>query len=159
MNFSGRLQLVMKHYGLTANELADKLRIQKSAVSHLLSGRNKPRFDILQRFAEAFPDLNIRWLLTGKGNLLASPTPPLSVSHHPENISTENNDPIRPSPEMEDADAVEKPRENALNEQNMSPITKNSAHEHLNQTKKIDTPSEILRIYEDGTFDILKRRQ
>ena len=159
MDFPDRLHRILDYYGLSANELAEKLRIQKSAVSHLLSGRNKPRFDILHRFAEAFPDLNMRWFITGEGIMHSSPTPQVSASfHNPEDNLREKNDMDSPAGQTGGAAISENPRENALNEPKASPVAKNPAHQTSNATDNTGSPTEILRIYKDGTFDILYNR-
>jgi len=46
---------------------ADILGVQRSGISHLLSGRNKPGFDFIEKMLVKFPDLNAEWLITGKG--------------------------------------------------------------------------------------------
>ncbi len=61
-----RLQMVMEREGLTAGKFAAALGVQPSAISHILSGRNKPGYDIMCRFAMAFPAYNLEWLLIGK---------------------------------------------------------------------------------------------
>jgi len=76
-SFSGRLERVLQHYQMTSSELAQKLGVQKSSISHLLSGRNKPSYDFLSKFTLQFPEINLRWLLTGQGEMLS---PTLSAS-------------------------------------------------------------------------------
>lgn len=62
-----RLQQFLTMENLSPAHFAEKLGIQRSGVSHLLSGRNKPSFDFLQRMMKAFPDVNYEWLILGKG--------------------------------------------------------------------------------------------
>ena len=38
-------------------------------MSHILNGRSKPGFDVLDRIAQAFPDVNLNWLVSGKGSI------------------------------------------------------------------------------------------
>ncbi len=64
-----RLLKFMEHEGVTAAKLADVLEVQPSAISHILSGRNKPSFDFLLKLTAKFPRFNIEWLITGKGNM------------------------------------------------------------------------------------------
>ncbi|GAB4331731.1 MAG: hypothetical protein Kow00127_23650 [Bacteroidales bacterium] len=65
-----RFEQLLSEIGMTAAQLADELGIQRSGVYHILKGRNKPGFDFLERLAGKFPDLDIRWLLTGQGKVL-----------------------------------------------------------------------------------------
>lgn len=58
-----KFQQFMISKGLNASRLAEMLGIQPAAISHILSGRNKPSFDLLQKLLKAFPDLNPDWLL------------------------------------------------------------------------------------------------
>ena len=50
-------------------ELANALGTTPQTISNLMTGRNRPGIDLVQKFAESFPNLNIRWLLTGKGDM------------------------------------------------------------------------------------------
>lgn len=54
---------LMKSEGLSSSRLAEILEIQPSGVSHLVSGRNKPGFDLLQKILRRFPDINPYWLM------------------------------------------------------------------------------------------------
>jgi transcriptional regulator with XRE-family HTH domain len=65
-----RLELILQHYKLSASRLADLLDVQRSGISHILSGRNKPSFDFLVRLLSHFPELDANWLLNGKGSML-----------------------------------------------------------------------------------------
>lgn len=69
-----RIKQIMEENQLTASAFADKLGVQRSAISHILSGRNKPGIEMLIKMIEQFPDMDIQWLLTGK-NAHHSPAP------------------------------------------------------------------------------------
>ncbi|MDE7069744.1 MAG: helix-turn-helix domain-containing protein [Alistipes sp.] len=58
-----KLQQLMKSEGLTSSRMAEMLGVQPSGISHLLSGRNKPGFDLLQKILRRFPQVNPDWLL------------------------------------------------------------------------------------------------
>lgn len=58
-----KIAYLMKSEGLTTTRLAEILEIQPSAVSHLVSGRNKPGYDLLQKILRRFPRVNPDWLL------------------------------------------------------------------------------------------------
>lgn len=66
--FTNRLHQVMKHYELSAASFADKIEVGRSSISHLLSGRNKPSLDFVLKIVNAFPDVELYWLLNGKGS-------------------------------------------------------------------------------------------
>jgi transcriptional regulator with XRE-family HTH domain len=54
---------------LSATKFADRIGVQRSSISHIISGRNKPSFDFISKTIEKFPDINVEWLITGKGNM------------------------------------------------------------------------------------------
>lgn len=60
-----RLQLILKMHSITPSSFADKLGVQRSNVSHVLSGRNKPSLDFLEKIVTHFPRVNAHWLITG----------------------------------------------------------------------------------------------
>ncbi len=75
---NSRLQQFLTLENLTSARFADIMNIQRSNVSHLLSGRNKPSWDFIQRFAVKFPNISTDWLLFGKGKPYTSSTPIMS---------------------------------------------------------------------------------
>ena len=62
-----RLQQFLTMEGLTPARFADIMGIQRSGISHLLAGRNKPSFEFLEKILTAYPNLNPEWLILGKG--------------------------------------------------------------------------------------------
>jgi transcriptional regulator with XRE-family HTH domain len=47
---------------------ADKIGVQRSSLSHLLSGRNKPSLDFILKILDVFPDVDLYWMINGKGS-------------------------------------------------------------------------------------------
>lgn len=66
--FASRLQLLMDHYHLNGSSFAESIGVQRSAISHILSGRNKPSLEFVMKILDAYPDIELYWLLNGKGN-------------------------------------------------------------------------------------------
>ena len=64
-----RLSKIIASEGLTPALLADKMGIQRSGISHIMSGRNYPSFDFLQKLLIHFPKLNADWLIMGQGSM------------------------------------------------------------------------------------------
>ena len=58
-----KLEFLLQNKGLSATSLARLLEIQPSGISHILSGRNKPSFDLVVKILKLFPDINPDWLL------------------------------------------------------------------------------------------------
>ncbi len=67
-----RIQLLLQQERLTITRLADILDINKSNISHILSGRNNPSLDILQKILRKFPKINPKWLLLGEQQMYLS---------------------------------------------------------------------------------------
>ena len=53
--------------GTGAREFADKIGVNRATISHILSGRNKPSIDFLEKLLHVYPELNANWLITGIG--------------------------------------------------------------------------------------------
>jgi len=64
-----RILALLKEKQISATKLADIIDVQRSSISHLLSGRNKPSFDFIEKILRAYPDLDAQWLITGKGEM------------------------------------------------------------------------------------------
>ena len=75
-DFIKRLEIMLDYYSLSASAFADKVGVQRSSLSHLLSGRNKPSLDLILKIVENFPEVDLYWILNGKGNF------PKSESNH-----------------------------------------------------------------------------
>jgi len=65
-----RIKEFIDYKGISAGELADLLDVQRSNISHILNGRNKPGAVFLERFLLTFAEINARWLLTGEGQMV-----------------------------------------------------------------------------------------
>lgn len=66
-DFIKRLEIILDYYSLNASGFADKIGVQRSSLSHLLSGRNKPSLDFILKILEVFPEVDLYWILNGKG--------------------------------------------------------------------------------------------
>lgn len=64
-----RFKQLLEEKGLSATKFAALIKVNASAMSHILNGRSKPGFDVLDKIAQAFPDVNLNWLISGKGEL------------------------------------------------------------------------------------------
>lgn len=65
--FTKKLEKILDYYSLSASSFADKIGVQRSSMSHLLSGRNKPSLDFVLKITEVFSEVDLYWLLLGKG--------------------------------------------------------------------------------------------
>ena len=67
-DFIKRLEIILDYYNLSPSAFADKINVQRSSLSHLLSGRNKPSLDFIIKVIEVFPEVDLYWILNGKGS-------------------------------------------------------------------------------------------
>ncbi len=72
MNLSEKIELLIKRKQLSASQFADKLGIPRSSISHILSGRNKPSLDVVQKILRVFPEISAEDLLFEDRSLGAS---------------------------------------------------------------------------------------
>lgn len=131
-NFIKRLEKLLDYYSLTASSFADKIGVQRSSMSHLLSGRNKPSLDFILKIMEVFPDVDLYWILNGKGSF------PKSENAEEPNKPLENRENIPAF--LFSASSKENPE---LKTENFKTAQKNS-HE--------GTIEKIVVFYSNGTF-------
>jgi len=67
-----RITLLIKAKNLTAAQFADEIGVQKSSISHIISGRNNASLDFIQKVLLTYPEVNMDWLMFGKGPLFKS---------------------------------------------------------------------------------------
>lgn len=72
--FSKRLHKILDYYDLSAAAFADKIEVGRSSISHIISGRNKPSLEFVMKVVKNFPEVELYWLLNGKGNFPSSPS-------------------------------------------------------------------------------------
>jgi transcriptional regulator with XRE-family HTH domain len=67
-----RIKALLKAKNINASKLADEIGIQRSSMSHVLNGRNKPSLDFIQKILETYPDINAEWLIRGTGLMFSN---------------------------------------------------------------------------------------
>ena len=70
---------LMKNEGLKPSQLAELLEINPAGISHILAGRNKPGFDLLQKILRRFPRINPDWLLLDSDKMYRDSEPEQSA--------------------------------------------------------------------------------
>ena len=69
-----RIDLILKAKNITARQFAEEIGIQPSGMSHIMSGRNNPSLDFVMKVMRRWPEININWLMFGKGEMFADPS-------------------------------------------------------------------------------------
>ena len=70
--FGKRLQKILDYYGLSATAFSEVIDFNRSTISHLLSGRNRPSLEFVLKVLQNFPEVELYWLLNGTGNFPSS---------------------------------------------------------------------------------------
>lgn len=86
-DFSKRLEKIMEYYEVNAAALAEAIDFNRSTISHLLSGRNKPSLEFVMKVLQKFPEVDMDWLVLGKGQF---PTTPSQRKIEPEKVVSKN---------------------------------------------------------------------
>lgn len=161
-DFIKRLEIILDYYGLSASSFADKIGVQRSSLSHLLSGRNKPSLDLILKIVNEFPEVDLYWIVNGNGNfpksefkkddVTAMSTTPLPSSTI-DTILDESNNPTQTDLFSSQDSFEEKKRINEIPREVFS-NTRNL--EHTIHDSEID---QIVIFYRDGTFKIYKNQR
>ncbi|HNV81052.1 MAG: helix-turn-helix transcriptional regulator [Tenuifilaceae bacterium] len=64
-----RLQIIVETEKLSYAKFAEMIGVQRSSISHFLSGRNKPSFDVIHSILSKFPHISPDWFILGIGNM------------------------------------------------------------------------------------------
>jgi len=131
--FTKRLQKIMDEYDLNATSFADAIDVGRSSISHIISGRNKPSLEFVMKIIEAFPEVELYWLLNGKGSFPKSQVTKRAPIVSSQLAANFDDEPVALASNSTDASSTTQPTPDT------SPSTK----------------SEIERIvifYKDGTF-------
>lgn len=146
-DFIKRLEIILDYYNLSASSFADKVGVQRSSLSHLLSGRNKPSLDLIMKIVSEFPEVDLYWIINGKGNFPKSENQNLETRTTPisQNISQESK--IENQPDLFSTEPnVEKNRVNEISEEKFS---NTRILEGIHSSPEID---RIVIFFKDGSF-------
>lgn len=124
-----RIQQLLIAMGYTATRLADEIKVQRSGISHILSGRNLPSYDFITRLLTRFPEINARWLLTGEGNMY---------------IKEKNDENTLKTPET------------GINEELSMVESEDPAPYKVTNVTKANNVTRVILLHSDGTFEDYK---
>lgn len=94
-----RIMHLLGILGLSPSQFAESLGIQRSSMSHIMSGRNRPSLDLVTRILEKYPDIDPDWLLLGKNDVYRSKPNNLPEIEH---IAEKRNEPAAGKEEREE---------------------------------------------------------
>lgn len=144
MDILDRIKIVMKMNQLNAAAFADRIGVQRSSVSHVLTGRNKPSLDFIEKMLIHFPKVNASWLISGT---IQDPEKSVVYRETPEKKESEN---LALSIESK-GETVRRVMENWGNQDTKIESTPElSAVQEQKMEKKI---VKIITFYDDFSFD------
>lgn len=154
---------LMKSEGLKSSQLADMLGINPAGISHILAGRNKPGFDLLQKILRRFPRISPDWLLLDNGPMYrdAENTGAASDEKTPELFARSGAEPQARPDELFARNEPSTPQQPFRSERTAVPPTAAAAPENPHGGKS-EAPAtgtcgaavkRIVIFYEDGAFE------
>jgi transcriptional regulator with XRE-family HTH domain len=126
-----RIEEIRRNHQLSAAGFASRIGVQRSAMSHILSGRNKPSLEFLMKVYEAFDEVALDWLIIGT----STPTPPKENVDLFKSLDDEPNEPQTTS--------LENPIAQKIDFQKQASIP----------TEESASPREIIYLYSNGSFE------
>lgn len=143
-----RIIEIIEKSGLTPSEFADKIGVQRSAISHITSGRNNPSLDFLIKIKNEFPEIDTDWLIFGIEKEEQKPDEESETEIQKESLFEKT---AVSQPTLFDESEFEKPE-----------ISKNEDLPVYKGQKSNSNHSEIKRViifYEDGSFEDYFKRE
>ena len=153
-----RIKEIMNTKGMTPSQFADAIGIQRSGMSHILSGRNKPSLDFVLKVLERFPDIDPNWLLKGESTAeVRKMVKPKELTLFGEELETKtsNNPSSEPSQNLKSSQPSSLKEEEPLAHPSVSK-RRNEEILAKNSTYRI---SKVIVLYEDGYYEILVNPQ
>jgi transcriptional regulator with XRE-family HTH domain len=143
-DFIKRLEIILDYYNLSASAFADKISVQRSSLSHLLSGRNKPSLDFIIKVIEVFPEVDLYWILNGKGTFPKSE----NTSNHFEEVKSASIETPFIQTELESPDLFSATASKNFEKE----IQPTEINHHTPTANTSGTIERIVIFYKDGTF-------
>ena len=139
-----RIQMFMKAKEMGPGLLADRIGVQRSGISHILSGRNKPSYDFIRKFLAAFPEVNAEWFITGVGNMLKEPLQ--------KGLFGEEASPSGQEPEIEPSGPENPPQEEEKDAEGPEVHDEDETPYMVRKRPVEGRISRVILLYEDGHF-------
>jgi transcriptional regulator with XRE-family HTH domain len=138
-----RLQQFLAAENMTQSQFADSIGVGRASVSHILAGRNKPGYDFIEKMALRYPEINLDWLITGKGKMYKKDSTTSAPTSEPALFQENDIDDITESEN-------EKPAEIENEAPIEQPVLENA---EISPEKKI---ARVIVFYDDGTYQEIK---
>lgn len=144
-----RINMLLKAKNITVSQFSQAIKIQRSGMSHILSGRNKPSLDFVLRVLKRYPEINPSWFLMGEGEMYISDKIDTQTTMFPSQLEIDDTKEIIDVDEHKHKHKQEPINNELIDSQNRYLDNENITMGRTN-TKKIE---KIIVLYSDNTFD------
>lgn len=142
-----RISALMKHMGMSQKNFAAEICISEGALSSIFSGRTKPTLNTVNNIHERFPEVNMSWLIDGKGEMFDSP------QFGSQQTDTYEGSVSAPTTQVSGIPIQSGFVEQLAGSQQMPLQTPVSMSDRKNIDKPLRRIAEIRVFYDDGTFE------
>ncbi|MCR5850367.1 MAG: helix-turn-helix domain-containing protein [Bacteroidaceae bacterium] len=142
-----RISALMKHMGMSQKNFAAEICISEGALSSIFSGRTKPTLNTVNNIHERFPEVNMSWLIDGKGEMFDSP------QFGSQQTDTYEGSVSAPTTQVSGIPIQSGFVEQLAGSQQMPLQTPVSMSDRKNIDKPLRHIAEIRVFYDDGTFE------
>lgn len=148
----------LKHFldaeNISQSQFADTINVGRASISHVLSGRNNPSYDFVKAIMTAYPELNIEWLMLGKGKMYknnqAEPSPAQPAVKMPMSLFDDDDQDSLVLPTKQE---YEIPAQLSIHDESTQTSSDiNTSKEIVQTIVKQRSVSKIIVMYDDGTF-------
>lgn len=159
-----RIKKIIELENISYSKFADIIGIQRSGVSHILSGRNNPSLEVVQKILESFEYLNTDWLLFGKGEMKKYEKQGILFNESPDNPiiteKTENSEEINSksdaySEKDKDDDQIFHSAEDKISKHEPEKISTNEIEKEITKNEEKNSTEKVERIvifFNNNTF-------
>jgi transcriptional regulator with XRE-family HTH domain len=164
MSTNNKIKQILTIKQLSPSQLADDIGVQRSSISHILSGRNRPSLDIIQKIVRSYPEFTYDWFMDDDDSQM-------SITQYPVSTGSTQPTPRVRTPTTANSSSYST-RQQHLQEQETAAdtrttIPKKEAAVRSSQATDIEVPTggkastepridRILIFYSNGTFQEYK---
>lgn len=159
-----KIEKILLYLGISHSQFADELGVQRSGISHILSERNKPSLEFIQKVLSKYKEINPEWLITGKGEMLRTSVQrslfSQAIEFPEEKIITPSQEETQKSSiPVEENKIIDLTKGTILSEIEQKPLNIKVSEEDTNVIKVFSENKEIEKIvlfYKDKSFCVYK---
>lgn len=162
-----RIKSLISVKNLSASQFADLLGVQRSNISHILSGRNKPSLDFILKITEHFPSVSTEWLLKGKGEMFyleekREDSPPIQLDIPVEDAIFEKEAVTEKPTDLQSGkkDTSDEIETSAIKQESHREQNKkaNPKADELSTITEEDEVEQVMVLYKNGSFKVYTPR-